>query len=79
LTTIIKKLKKKWKNEKIKVENFGPRALIGGGPWAILGFRPTRWSDWILAGKSDRFQYFGGKPFFVFFDTKKHRGKESRG
>jgi hypothetical protein len=24
-----------------------------------------------LAGKSDRFQYFGGKIFFVCFDTKK--------
>ena len=36
LTTIIKKLKKKWKNEKINDLNFGPRALIGGGPWAIL-------------------------------------------
>ncbi len=36
IINLIKKLKKKQKNEIINDLNFGPRPLIGGGPWAIL-------------------------------------------
>jgi hypothetical protein len=51
LTIIIKKLKKKQKNEIINDLNFGPRPPIGGGPWAILGTETDQMVRFSFGGK----------------------------
>jgi hypothetical protein len=63
--------------KKLKFEILVQDPLKVGDHGPFWGLRPTRWSNLILAGKSDRYQYFGGKLVLVSFDTKKRENREN--